>query len=180
MKKLLAMLAVAMIPLTAAAHGPSPQKVEKSIVIKAEPAKVWAIVKDFGNLHTWLPPVESTKLEQKKDENGQDATYRLLTLKGGAGTVYEKLKSIDDSSMKIKYEIVEGVLPVTDYNATMTVTAGPGAGETTVTWMARFYRKYRLNPPIPEGQDDESAIKAITGVFDAGLPELKNVAEGKK
>lgn len=178
MKKLLAIIAVALLPLTAFAHGPSPQKVEKEIVIKAEPAKVWALVKDFGNMQKWHPAVASDKLETKKDENGQDATFRLLTLNGG-GTIYEQLKSSNDADMKLKYEIIEGVLPVTDYNATMTVKAGPGAGEATVTWMARFYRKYRLNPPIPAGQDDESAINAVTGVFDGGLANLKKVAEGK-
>jgi carbon monoxide dehydrogenase subunit G len=172
MKKLLAIIAAVLLPLTAIAHGPSPQKVEKEIVIKADPAKVWAIVKDFGNLQSWLPPVASTKLETK-----DGSTFRLLTLKDG-GTIYERLKSSDDADMKLKYEIIEGVLPVADYNATMTVKAGPGAGETTVTWMARFYRVYKLNPPIPPGQDDESAIKAVTGVFEAGLPNLKKVAEG--
>lgn len=173
MKNLLAILAALMLPLTAAAHGPSPQKVEKEIVIKADPAKVWAIVKDFGGLHKWLPPVESTKLDTKDGD-----TFRLLTLKGG-GTILERLKSIDDTDMKLKYEIIEGVLPVGDYNAVMTVKPGPGAGESTVVWMARFYRVYRLNPPIPAGQDDESAIKAVNGVFDAGLPSLKALAEGK-
>jgi len=178
MKNLLALMAALLLPLTAAAHGPSPQKVEKEIIIKAEPAKVWALVKDFGGLHKWLPPVVSTKLETKKDEDGKDATFRLLTLKDG-GTILERLKSSDDASMKLKYEIIEGVLPVNDYIATMAVKAGPGAGESTVTWMARFYRKYKLNPPIPPGQDDQSAIDAVTGVFDAGLPNLKKIAEGK-
>ena len=131
------------------------------------------MVKDFGNLQQWHPAIASTKLESK-----DGATFRLLTLKDG-GTIYEKLKSSDDADMKLKYEIIEGVLPVGDYNATMTVKAGPGAGETTVTWMARFYRKYRLNPPIPPGQDDESAVKAVTGVFDGGLANLKKVLEGK-
>jgi hypothetical protein len=178
MKKLFVLIAALMLPFSALAHGPTPQKVEKEIVIKAEPAKVWAIVKDFGGLHKWLPPVASTKLEQGKDENGADATFRLLTLKDG-GTIYERLKSSDDADMKLKYEIIKGVLPVSDYNAVMTVKAGPGAGESTVTWMARFYRVYRLNPPIPAGQDDETAVKAVNGVFDAGLPNLKKVAEGK-
>ena len=172
MKKLLVLIAAALLPLTAAAHGPSPQKVEKEIVIKAEPAKVWSLIKDFGGLHNWLPPVASTKLETK----GED-TFRLLTLKDG-GTIYERLKSSDDKDMKLKYEIIEGVLPVSDYNATITVKPGPGAGESTVVWMARFYRLYKLNPPIPPGQDDESAVKAVTGVFDAGLPNLKKVIEG--
>lgn len=173
MKKLLVLIAAALLPLTAAAHGPSPQKVEKEIVIKADPAKVWAMVKDFGGIHKWLPPVASTKVETKGEE-----TFRTLTLKDG-GTILERLKSSDDKDMKLKYEIVEGALPVTNYNATMTVKAGPGAGETTVVWLARFYRMYTLNPPIPAGQDDESAVKAVTGVFDAGLPNLKKVLEAK-
>ena len=127
MKKFLALLALAILPLsaplTAAAHGPSPQKVEKTITIKAPPAKVWAIVKDFGNMHTWHPGIASTKLEKKGDE-----TFRTLTLKSG-GDIVEKLRSADDASMKMRYEIVSGVAPVADYNAFMTVTAGPGAGD---------------------------------------------------
>lgn len=173
MKKLFALLAIAMLPLTAAAHGPSPQKVEKSVTIKAEPAKVWALIKDFGNMHKWHPVVASTKLEKKGDD-----TYRLVTLKDG-GTIYEKLRGADDADMKLKYEIVEGSLPVADYNSFITVKAGPGAGETTVTWVGRFYRVYKLNPPIPAGQDDESAVKAVTGIYDSGLANLKKVAEGK-
>ncbi|CAG0971789.1 mxaD protein [Methylophilaceae bacterium] len=173
MKKIFALLALAVLPLTAFAHGPSPQKVDKSVVIKAEPAKVWALVKDFGNMHKWHPAVASTKLEKK----GED-TYRLLTLKSG-GTIYEKLRGADDDAMKLRYEIVEGVLPVADYNSFITVKPGPGAGETTVNWVGRFYRVYKLNPPIPAGQDDESALNAVNGVYDAGLENLKKVAEGK-
>ncbi|PKO51686.1 MAG: SRPBCC family protein, partial [Betaproteobacteria bacterium HGW-Betaproteobacteria-2] len=90
-----------------------------------------------------------------------------------------KFRSADDESMKIRYEIVEGVLPVSDYNAFMTVKAGPGAGESTVQWVGRFYRVYKLNPPIPEGQDDETALKAVTGVFDDGLAGLKKTLEAK-
>jgi len=173
---MLALLAIglSLVSFTAAAHGPSPQKVEKSITIKADPDKVWAIVKDFGNIHKWHPGVASTKVAQV----GED-TFRTLTFKDG-GNVYEKLRSIDDASMKIKSEIESGTLPVTDYVATITVAKGDHPGETTVTWMARFYRQYRLNPPIPEGQDDASAISAISGMFDSGLANLKIVAESAK
>ena len=177
MNKFLALLALATftaLPLTAAAHGPTPQKVEKSIVIKAPPAKVWAMVKDFGNMHAWHPAIASTKLEKKGEE-----THRTLTLKSG-GDINEKLRSVDDKDMKLKYEITGGVAPVADYNAVMTVTAGPAAGESTVTWVGRFYRTYKLNPPIPAGQDDETALKFVTGVFDGGLANLKKVLEGSK
>ena len=179
MKKFLALIALAAFSLSAAAHGPSPQKVEQSITIKAAPAKVWAMVKDFGNMQAWHPAIASDKTEQKKDENGEMATYRTLTLKDG-GVINEHLKSIDDQAMKIKYEIVGGVAPVKDYNSYMVVTAGPGAGESTVTWTGRFYRLYSLNPPIPAGQSDEDAIKFVEGVYSAGLPNLKKVLENSK
>lgn len=174
MKKFLTLFALAAFSMSAAAHGPSPQKVEKSIIIKAAPAKVWAMVKDFGNMQVWHPAIASDKMEKK----GED-TFRTLTLKDG-GKINEKLRSIDDAAMKIKYEIVDGVAPVADYNSYMVVTAGPGAGESTVTWTGRFYRTYKLNPPIPAGQDDETAIAFVNGVYDGGLAGLKKVLENSK
>ena len=176
MKKVLALIAMAILPLTAAAHGPSPQKVEKEVVIKADPAKVWALVKDFGNMQKWHPAVASDKVEVKKDENGDEQTYSTLTLKSG-GTILEKFRGSDDKDMQLKYEIVSGVLPVADYTSKITVKAGPAAGQSTVVWMGRFYRVYKLNPPIPAGQDDESAVKAVNEVYDAGLAGLKAAAE---
>ena len=173
MKKLLVLASLALLPLTAAAHGPSPQKVEKTVIIKAEPAKVWAIVKDFGAIDKWHPAVASVKVEKKDGE-----TYRHLKLKDG-GTILEKLRSADDESMQLKYEIVKSTLPFTDYYAVMKVKPGANPGETNVTWMGRFYRVYKLNPPIPAGQDDATAVAAVTGIYDAGLANLKKVAEGK-
>lgn len=147
MKKYLAIIAAVLLPLTASAHGPSPQKVEKTITIKAEPAKVWAVLKDPAGLAKWHPD--------------------------GA-----KFKSADDADMKLKYEIADGTIAAADYNSFLSVKAGPGAGESTVTWVARFYRTFKLNPPIPEGQDDASAIKSVNGVMDAGSAALKKLAEG--
>ena len=179
MKKLFAAIALVTLPLLAAAHGPTPQKVEKTVTISAPPAKVWAIVKDFGGMQKWHPAVVSTKLENKNDPDGKPTTYRTLNLKGG-GTIVEYLSYAKDDEMKIKYYMTtDTALPVTDYVGTMQVKAGATANESVVTWVGRFYRKYTLNPPIPAGQDDASAVAAVTGVFDAGLPSLKKVAEGK-
>lgn len=178
MKKFLALIALSLTTslasFTAAAHGPSPLKVDKSVTIKADPAKVWALVKDFGNMQKWHPGIASTKLEKK----GAD-TFRTLTLKDG-GTVYEKLRSADDADMRMKYEIVTSGLPLTDFNSFMVVTKGANPGETNVQWVGRFYRLYKLNPPIPAGQDDETALKAINGIFDAGLAGLQKAAESSK
>ncbi|WP_317615585.1 SRPBCC family protein [Candidatus Methylopumilus universalis] len=103
---------------------------------------------------------------------------RTLTLKSG-GKVVERLKGIDEEAMKLKYEILEGAVPVADYNSFIVVAKGSGPNESSVTWVGRFYRVYKLNPPIPPGQDDETAIKAVTEMYDSGLPALKKLAETK-
>jgi mxaD protein len=173
MKKIIASVFLIFLSCNVFAHGPSPQKVEKSITINASPDKVWAIVKDFGSIQKWEPLVTESKVEKK----GED-TLRTLTLKSG-GKVIEKLKGIDEEAMKLKYEIVEGAIPVADYNSFIVVAKGSNPNESTVTWVGRFYRVYKLNPPIPAGQDDETAIKAVTEIYDAGLPGLKKLAEAK-
>jgi mxaD protein len=174
MRRMLSLFAALMLPFAASAHGPSPQKVVETITIKAPPAKVWALLSDFNGMPKWHPAVKSSKVESKGGN-----TFRLLTLKDG-GTIYERLKEKNDADMRLKYEIIEGTLPVSDYYAAITVKPGANANESTVEWMGRFYRKYKLNPPIPAGQDDESALKAVNGVFKPGLANLKKVAEGGK
>jgi hypothetical protein len=173
MKKIIIGIFLTFVSFSVFAHGPSPQKVEKSITINASPDKVWAIVKDFGSFQKWEPLVTDIKLEKK----GED-TLRILTLKSG-GKVIERLKGIDEEAMKLKYEIVEGSVPVADYNSFIVVTKGSNPNESNVTWVGRFYRVYKLNPPIPAGQDDESALKAVNEIYDAGLPALKKLAESK-
>lgn len=177
MKLLSAIFAtVFLLPLSAgAANAPSQQKVIREVVIKAEPAKVWAMVKDFGGLHKWHPAAETTALEMKKDEAGTEVQHRLITLKGG-GTILEKLVGNTDAEMKLEYRIVESVLPVSGYRSIMQVKAGPDAGESTVTWTGRFYNKAN-KVDAPKGEDNETAVKAVEGVYDAGLPALKKLLE---
>lgn len=177
MKFLTAMLTAAMLlPLSvSAANAPSQQKVIREVIIKAEPAKVWALVKDFGGIHQWHPAVESTSTETKADEAGTELLHRTLTLKGG-GTILEKQTINSDEEMKLEYRIVEGVLPVSGYRAIMQVKAGPGAGESTLTWTGRFYNKAN-KVDAPAGEDNATAVKAVEGVYDSGLENLKKVLE---
>lgn len=171
MKKTLALLAALLLPFTAAAHGPTPMKTVETVTIKAPAAKVWALVSDFNGMPKWHPAVKESKVEEK-----DGATLRLLTLQDG-GTILEQLRSKNDADMQIKYEILEGVIPVSGYTSKITVKDA-GNGETTVEWFGRYYRKYVLNPPIPAGEDDESAKKAVDGIYQSGLANLKKVAEG--
>lgn len=166
------------MPMVAvAANAPSQQKVIREVVIKAEPSKVWSMVKDFGSIHKWHPAVEGTATEMKADETGVVLLHRNLTLKGG-GTILEKQTISSDEEMKLEYRIVAGVLPVSLYRSVMQVKAGPGAGESTVTWTGRFYNKANDVHAKP-GEDNEAAVKAIEGVYDAGLPILKKMLEAQ-
>jgi carbon monoxide dehydrogenase subunit G len=159
--------AVLVLPGLAFAHGPTRQKADEAIEIAAPPDKVWAIVKDFGGAHRWVPGVAATAL------NG---TTRVLKLDAG-GQVVEELETIDDANMSLRFRMKDpGPVPVNNFSAQISVSSS-GSGS-LVRWRGAFYRAYLNNDPPPE-QSDEAAVKAITGMFKGGLEKLKKVAEGK-
>lgn len=186
MKKLLQFFAMAMmvVPMLATAHGPTRQQVKETIFINASPEQVWELVGDFGGLHKWHPAVASTEL---KGEN-----MRLLTLKAeGNPTITEELDKLNEEKMMMVYKIEDMsvvktiqfnsqetpyyTLPVTNYKSWLTVKAKDGGSE--VMWKGKFYRSFMANPPVPEGQSDQDAVNAITGVYTSGLNNLKAILE---
>lgn len=156
------------------AHGPTRQKVVEAIEINASAEQVWAVIKDFGDAHSWLPMVESTSSEGGNEPGAK----RVLTLGSGA-KVYETLKKYDAAKMKYSYKIPVAthdvnILPVNNYSSTISVKA---QGETSkVTWKGAFYRGYPNNDPPPE-LNDEAAVAAVSGLYQAGLTHLKKVVE---
>ena len=179
MKKILAVLAlVSLMPLSALAHGPSGQKVEKKFDVKAEPAKVWALVKDFGAIGKWHPDVTSVKLEDRKDEDGKTLPHRLVTLRNGT-TFLEKLREVNDADMKMDYKMVDGkdsTIAVSNYRTVLQVKPAATAGLSTVTLTARFYNKANTME-APEGADNPAANKAINELYDAAEIGLKKALE---
>ena len=172
LQHLLALLAVASLPLAASAHGPTRKKVVETISIDAPAAAVWARIKDFNALKNWHPAVEDSAASQG---NAVDSV-RIVKIKGG-GQLEETLEAHDDAQMKYTYRAKNGgALPVTNYTSTIVVTvAGSGA---LVEWRGAFYRGHPNNDP-PPSQNDEAAVAAVTGVYRSGLANLKKLAEGK-
>lgn len=168
-KKLFVMAALAATSLSWA-HGPSRLKVTETMIVNAEPAKVWAKLGDFNGLPGWHPAIA----ESKATDGNKVGSKRTLILKGG-GSVIEELEEVDDSKMMIKYRMKEGVLPVSNYAATLSVKPADG-GKTQVEWRGAFYRGYPNNDPPPD-QNDEAAEKAIKGVYKSGLENLKKLFE---
>jgi len=165
-------LALAAVAGTAAAHGPTRQKVTETIRIDAPAATVWARIKDFAALQAWHPAVEASPAD-KANEVG---SVRQLKLKGG-GALTETLEAWDDAGMKYTYRAKDGgALPVTNYTSTIRVT--DDGGKAVVEWRGAFYRGFPNNDPPPD-QNDEAAVRAVTGVYQSGLANLKTLVEGK-
>lgn len=162
-------------PLLAIACGPSPQKVTKEMVIKAEPAKVWALVSDFGAMQKWHPDVLASTLESKPDAEGKTVRTRTLTLKNG-GSITEKQRETEADEMKLGAVLVQGDIAVSNYSDAITVKPSLVAGESVVTWVGRFNNKANLMQ-APVGQDNSTAIAAVEARYNVGLQGLKSQLE---
>lgn len=162
-------LAFGLTPMIAEAHGPTRQKVTVTQEVAAPPAKVWARIGDFQDM-SWHPAVHATK---GKNGNEIDAT-RVLTLGAEDGpTISEVLYKYKDEKRSYSYRITAvevDVLPVTNYSSHLTVKDGKDGGS-LVEWRGAFYRGYPNNDP-PENLNDEAAVAAVTGVYEAGLEAL--------
>ena len=165
----LAATTAAVVPAVVWAHGPTRQKVTLTTEIAAPPDEVWAAIGNFDDM-SWHPAVFST---EANGGNAIDAT-RLLTLgQEGGPTIAEVLYKFSDEKMSYSYRITEvavEVLPVTNYSSHLTVKPRDGGGS-IVEWRGAFYRGYPNNDPPPE-LNDEAAIAAVTGVYQAGLDAL--------
>jgi mxaD protein len=165
-----------MIPVLAsgAAFAAAPKlHVTQSIEINASAHKVWKAVESFDSLNTWHPAVAKDEIVEGK--NDVPGAVRLLTLKDG-GTIKEKLLAFEPQAHKFRYEILEGVLPVSDYRSTVSVVSA-GKGKSTVTWTGNFRRKDTGDNPA-DNANDKTATDTITGVYQGGLQNLKKMLEG--
>jgi len=155
-----------------AAHGPTRQKVVEQVTIAAPPATVWARIHDFSALKAWHPAIA----ESPADKGNEEGSVRLLKIKGG-GEMTETLESHDEARMRYSYRAKDGgALPVSNYTSTLSVR-GEGS-QSVVEWRGAFYRGYPNNDPPPD-QNDEAAVRAITGIYQPGLANLKKLVEAK-
>jgi mxaD protein len=174
-KILFTALAVSLaVPYASFAKAAKILKVSESVEIKAIPEKVWEKVSDFGDLGAWHPAVKTTQI--LSGEKGKVGAVRLLTLQDG-GTVKETLLSFDPKKMRYSYDIVEGVLPVSDYTSSITVSKAK-KDLCKITWSGEFKRKDTSENPAV-GQDDTTATKTMSSVYRAGLDNLKTIMETK-
>ncbi len=164
----------ACLALPAVAHGPTRQKVTESVTIDAPATTVWAKIGSFDALKDWHPAAASSPA----DKGNEVGSVRTVTLQGGGGQLIETLERYDAAQMRYSYRLKDGSpLPVTNYTSTIQVTP-QGDNKSVVEWRGAFYRGFPNNDPPPD-QNDEAAVKAVTGAYQGGLANLKKVVEGK-
>jgi hypothetical protein len=171
-RRVAAFVVMASLAAASSAHGPTRQKVVEQITIDAPPATVWARIRNFDALKDWHPAIA----ESPASKGNEEGSVRSLKLKGG-GELTETIEAYDDAKMRYSYRAKDGgALPVTNYTSTLSVK-GEG-NQSIVEWRGAFYRGYPNNDPPPD-KNDEAAVRAITGVYQSGLANLKKLVEGK-
>lgn len=133
-------------------------EVERSVSLSAPAGEVWGLIGGFDSLPAWHPGSAACTL---RDVAGE--THRVVELAGGGGaTLTERLVALDDDAMTCTYAIVDGPLPVTGYESTLTVR--PAGAGCEVRWSGRFE---------PAGVPAEKAEAIVAGIYDAGLGALR-------
>ena len=171
-RRIAAFALLASLAAASAAHGPTRQKVVEQVTIDAPPAAVWARIHNFDALKDWHPAIA----ESPADQGNAEGSVRSLKLKGG-GELTETLEAYDDARMRYSYRAKDGgALPVTNYTSSISVR-GEGK-QSVVEWRGAFYRGHPNNDPPPD-RNDEAAVRAITGVYQGGLANLKKLIEAR-
>ncbi|MGD0312689.1 MAG: SRPBCC family protein [Acidimicrobiales bacterium] len=91
-----------------------------SIDIDAPAEQVWAVVGDFGGIGSWMPGIESCRV---------DGELRIIETMGM--TISERMVSKDDTGRTLAYTIADGA-PVESHQAVITVI--PRGAGAQVTW----------------------------------------------
>lgn len=168
MKLWIALLGICMSG-SALAHGPTPQKSDQTVLIKASPDTVWKLLSEPCAIKNWHPDVQ--------DCASATPLTRTLTLKSG-GILNEEIDELLPSEMSISYRISGEVdvkaLPVSSLTGRIRIKA-EGA-DAQVNWIARYYRADTSNEP-PQGFDDETAVKSVNAYVKSGLGGLMNAAK---
>lgn len=164
-------LLAAVIAVPAFAHGPTPRKTDESVLIEAAPEDVWKKIVDRPcAIADWHPEITACdELEPRK---------LSLTLANGGKIIHEIDEIADDKrvlSYRLGGDVDISAMPVSSLNGKIKVEQeGDGA---RVNWMARYYRAFTGNEP-PEGQDDETAKRAVDAFAKAGLGGLQETMRG--
>ncbi len=135
-------------------------KVSGEIAVSAD--KLWAVVRDFGNVG-WIPGAGNVKL--------QGSGPGMIRFLGAKHEIHEQLEKVDEAGRSIVYSIPVGIpFPVTGYRSTMKVSdAGPGRAR--LDWSAEIE---------PKGVPEAQAVGIIDGMYKTMIGWISDYLGAKK
>lgn len=179
-------IASLLLSVSVESHGLTREKSQEQVVVNVTAEKAWQRIKNFSDL-SWHPLVKKVVMLKGGNKKG---SIRSVMLKNGS-IINEKLKKYQPNKMRYDYEIVNmsmvktiqhlgndiavKVLPVSDYSASIRVVE-KGKNQSIVTWKGTYYRGF-MNSNPPEELNEIAAKKAVSGVYRAGLDNLKVLLE---
>ena len=140
-----------------------------SVVIVAPIKRVWAVLRDFVGLTVWSPAVTGARIVNGKASDQVGAVRHLDIVDG---TVFvETLVALSDEEMFLKYDIVNGPIPVTNYMATMRLQPVTAENMTFASWSADF--------DTPDQHAEAMRLVVGEQICAGGLLALKTYFEGE-
>lgn len=129
---------------------------KRTAVIMASPEQVWDLVGDFHGLADWHPQVPPSTA-------GEDAAVRVFAIDGKV-LARERLLSRDPGARSYTYTVLDPMLPVTEYVATLAVLPHD-SGATEVVWSAHYRAAEETVPQVEAVFGD--------GTYGSGLAALQ-------
>jgi polyketide cyclase/dehydrase/lipid transport protein len=130
--------------------------ISRSVDVNAPASTVWSLIGPYCAIKDWLPPVGQCI------EDGKSPPTRILVTKDGKAAFVEKETARSEAGHSYSYTFLSSPLPVSNYKATIKVTA-KGDGSSTVSWSGSY---------TPDHGQEQAASEALGGVYDAGLAEI--------
>ncbi|MEX0921740.1 MAG: SRPBCC family protein [Rhodovibrionaceae bacterium] len=138
-------------------------KVQRSTVIDAPVAEVWAILRDFNGHDRWHPAVARSRVDGGL-RSEQVGAVRNFSLTGGEH-LREQLLTLSDKERHLRYAIVESEIPLHNYVAEVKLKPVTDGDRTFWSWSSRF--------ETPPGQEDELAELVAKDVYEAGFEAIR-------
>lgn len=145
-------------------------KVEYRALINGHADRVWAVLRQFGQISQWHPAVPHSIIEDNQPD-GLVGCIRRLTLQDGA-VLREKLLAVDASNLQFSYRFEESPLPVDNYVATVRLVPLTGEDKTVILWAATFDTR----EPDPHGQLTALIESLVVGGHEALQRHLNHCA----
>ncbi|KRQ10384.1 polyketide cyclase [Bradyrhizobium manausense] len=131
--------------------------ISRSVDVKAPARDVWSLIGPFCAIKDWLPPVGQCI------EDGKAPSTRILVTKDGKAAFVETQVARNEAEYSYSYKFLTSPLPVSNYTATIKVTAKAN-GASTITWNGSY---------TPAPRQEKAASEALLGVYEAGLAEIQ-------